>query len=68
MKGTGIGSKEKEQTDKVLNKIISKNSHDLINAEKVHSSHLVTLISINCSSKTVFSVCLAVTIHNVKKE
>ena len=38
MEGTGIGSQEKEQTDKVLNKIISKNSHDLINVEKVHSS------------------------------
>ena len=38
MEGTGIGSPEKEQTDKLLNKILSKNSHDIINVEKVHSS------------------------------
>ena len=33
-----IGSQEKEHIAKVLNKSISKNSLDIINVEKVHSS------------------------------
>ncbi|KAK7292064.1 hypothetical protein RIF29_07727 [Crotalaria pallida] len=34
VEGTGIGSLEKEQTEKVLNKIMSKNSHDILNVSK----------------------------------
>ncbi|OWM65908.1 hypothetical protein CDL15_Pgr015333 [Punica granatum] len=32
--GKGLGSKEKEQTDRVLNKLISKNSHEILNIDK----------------------------------
>ncbi|KAF3453681.1 hypothetical protein FNV43_RR04122 [Rhamnella rubrinervis] len=34
VEGTGIGSQEKEQTDKVLNKLLSKNSHEILNVNK----------------------------------
>uniref|UniRef100_A0A5B7BNH1 Ribosome biogenesis regulatory protein n=1 Tax=Davidia involucrata TaxID=16924 RepID=A0A5B7BNH1_DAVIN len=32
--GSGMGSLEKQQTDKILNKLISKNSHEILNVEK----------------------------------
>ncbi|KAI4344116.1 hypothetical protein L6164_011384 [Bauhinia variegata] len=32
--GKGMGSQEKEQTEKILNKIISKNSHDMLDVDK----------------------------------
>ncbi|XP_030553401.1 ribosome biogenesis regulatory protein homolog isoform X2 [Rhodamnia argentea] len=32
--GKGQGSKEKEQTDRVLNKLLSKNSHEILNVDK----------------------------------
>ncbi|XP_019172894.1 PREDICTED: ribosome biogenesis regulatory protein homolog isoform X2 [Ipomoea nil] len=32
--GSGMGSLERQQTDKVLNKLISKNSHDILNVNK----------------------------------
>uniref|UniRef100_A0A2N9HLH2 Ribosome biogenesis regulatory protein n=1 Tax=Fagus sylvatica TaxID=28930 RepID=A0A2N9HLH2_FAGSY len=32
--GTGIGSQEKKQTEKVLNKLFSKNSHEILNLDK----------------------------------
>ncbi|KAF8393233.1 hypothetical protein HHK36_021474 [Tetracentron sinense] len=32
--GTGMGSLEKQQTDKVLNKLISKHSHEILNVDK----------------------------------
>ncbi|KAL2479715.1 Ribosome biogenesis regulatory protein-like protein [Abeliophyllum distichum] len=32
--GSGMGALEKQQTEKVLNKLISKNSHDVLNIEK----------------------------------
>lgn len=35
VEGTGIGSQEKEQTEKVLNRLISKNSHEILNINKV---------------------------------
>lgn len=35
VEGAGIGSREKEQTDKVLNKLISKHSHEILNVDKV---------------------------------
>ncbi|XP_021894727.1 ribosome biogenesis regulatory protein homolog [Carica papaya] len=34
VEGSGIGSREKEQTDKVLSKLISKNSHEILNVDK----------------------------------
>ncbi|CAH2050176.1 unnamed protein product [Thlaspi arvense] len=34
VEGSGMGSLEKQQTDKVLNKLISKNSHEILNVEK----------------------------------
>ncbi|XP_044463081.1 ribosome biogenesis regulatory protein homolog [Mangifera indica] len=34
VEGTGIGSQEKEQTEKVLNKLISKHSHEILNVDK----------------------------------
>ncbi|XP_038878495.1 ribosome biogenesis regulatory protein homolog [Benincasa hispida] len=34
VEGTGIGSQEKEQTEKVLNRLISKNSHEILNVSK----------------------------------
>ncbi|XP_010528668.1 PREDICTED: ribosome biogenesis regulatory protein homolog [Tarenaya hassleriana] len=34
VEGSGMGSREKEQTDKVLSKIISKNSHEILNVNK----------------------------------
>lgn len=35
VEGTGIGSQEREQTEKVLNRLISKNSHEILNVNKV---------------------------------
>lgn len=32
--GRGMGSQEKEQTEKILNKLISKHSHDALNVDK----------------------------------
>lgn len=32
--GTGVGSKEREQTENILNKIMSKNNHDILNVNK----------------------------------
>lgn len=32
--GSGMGSLERQQTDKVLNKLISKNSHEILNVKK----------------------------------
>lgn len=34
VEGTGIGSQEREQTEKVLNRLIAKNSHDILNINK----------------------------------
>ncbi|GAA0153458.1 ribosomal protein [Lithospermum erythrorhizon] len=34
VEGTGMASLERQQTEKVLNKLISKNSHELVNVEK----------------------------------
>ncbi|CAK9329591.1 unnamed protein product [Citrullus colocynthis] len=34
VEGTGVGSQEKEQTEKVLNRLISKNSHEILNINK----------------------------------
>ncbi|KAK7388704.1 hypothetical protein VNO78_23531 [Psophocarpus tetragonolobus] len=44
VEGTGIRSQEREQTEKILNKIISKNSHDILNIEK-HSIANYTISS-----------------------
>ncbi|XP_027332527.1 ribosome biogenesis regulatory protein homolog isoform X2 [Abrus precatorius] len=41
VEGTGMGSQEREQTEKILNKIISKNSHDILNVEKAVTVHNV---------------------------
>nr|GFC58149.1 ribosome biogenesis regulatory protein homolog [Tanacetum cinerariifolium] len=34
VKGSGMGSLEKQQTDKILNKLMAKNSHDIFNVGK----------------------------------
>ncbi|XP_054825425.1 ribosome biogenesis regulatory protein homolog [Prosopis cineraria] len=34
VEGSGAGSREKEQTEKVLNKIFSKHSHEILNVDK----------------------------------
>ncbi|KAG8487813.1 hypothetical protein CXB51_018264 [Gossypium anomalum] len=34
VEGSGIGSREKEQTENVLNKLISKHSHEILNVDK----------------------------------
>ncbi|XP_059433437.1 ribosome biogenesis regulatory protein homolog [Corylus avellana] len=34
VEGKGLGSQEREQTEKVLNKLISKNSHEIFNVDK----------------------------------
>ncbi|KAL2487366.1 Ribosome biogenesis regulatory protein-like protein [Abeliophyllum distichum] len=39
--GSGMGALEKQQTEKVLNKLISKNSHGVLNVEKGNSFLLV---------------------------
>ena len=41
VEGKGIGSQEKEQTEKILNKIMSKHSHDILNVDKAVSMHTV---------------------------
>ncbi|RDX79648.1 Ribosome biogenesis regulatory protein-like protein [Mucuna pruriens] len=41
VEGTGIGSQEREQTEKILNKIMSKNSHAILNVEKAVTMHTV---------------------------
>ncbi|KAK7330124.1 hypothetical protein VNO77_24310 [Canavalia gladiata] len=41
VEGAGMGSQEREQTQKILNKIISKNSHDILNVEKAVTMHNV---------------------------
>lgn len=37
VEGTGVGSREREQTENVLNRLISKNSHEILNVNKVFS-------------------------------
>lgn len=37
VEGTGVGSREREQTEKILNRLISKNSHEILNINKVFS-------------------------------
>lgn len=39
--GSGMGSLEKQQTDKVLNKLISKNSHEILNVGKAINMYKV---------------------------
>ncbi|XP_022144805.1 ribosome biogenesis regulatory protein homolog [Momordica charantia] len=34
VEGTGVGSREREQTENVLNRLISKNSHEILNVNK----------------------------------
>ncbi|XP_059635084.1 ribosome biogenesis regulatory protein homolog [Cornus florida] len=46
VEGLGMGSLEKQQTEKVLNKLISKNSHYILNVEKVFLNHQFTFIII----------------------
>ncbi|KAJ1422672.1 Ribosomal biogenesis regulatory protein [Sesbania bispinosa] len=41
VEGKGMGSQEREQTEKILNKIISKNSHDILNVDKAVTMHNV---------------------------
>ncbi|KAL2338355.1 hypothetical protein Fmac_012801 [Flemingia macrophylla] len=41
VEGTGMGSLEREQTEKILNKIMSKNSHDILNVQKAVTMHTV---------------------------
>ncbi|XP_004485584.1 ribosome biogenesis regulatory protein homolog [Cicer arietinum] len=41
VEGTGIGSMEREQTEKILNKIMAKNSHDILNVTKAVTVHNV---------------------------
>lgn len=35
VEGTGMGSLERQQTDKILNKLLSANSHDILDVGKV---------------------------------
>lgn len=35
VEGTGIGSLEKQQTERVLSKLIAKNSHEILNVDRV---------------------------------
>lgn len=42
--GSGMGAMEKQQTEKVLSKLISKHSHEILNVEKVHSFALLYYI------------------------
>jgi hypothetical protein len=47
VEGKGIGSQEREQTEKVLNKLISKNSQEIFNVDKVkfiHSANLSLMV------------------------
>ena len=44
VEGSGIGSREREQTENVLNKLISKHSHEILNVDKVNLSHVVGFI------------------------
>lgn len=59
--GSGMGAMEKQQTEKVLSKLISKHSHEILNVEKVHSFallyfppissfvfHLIYLVALEC--------------------
>ncbi|KAI5640730.1 hypothetical protein M9H77_00460 [Catharanthus roseus] len=41
VEGSGMGSLEKQQTDKVLNKLMSKNSHEILNVEKAINMYKV---------------------------
>ncbi|KAF5725821.1 ribosome biogenesis regulatory protein isoform X1 [Tripterygium wilfordii] len=41
VEGSGIGTQEKEQTEKVLSKLISKNSHEILNLDKAVSMYNV---------------------------
>ena len=44
VEGSGIGSREREQNENVLNKLISKHSHEILNVDKVNLSHVVGFI------------------------
>ncbi|XP_057967215.1 ribosome biogenesis regulatory protein homolog [Malania oleifera] len=41
VEGKGMGSQERQQTEKVLNKLISKNSHEMLNVHKAATVHKV---------------------------
>lgn len=46
-----MGSLEKQQTDKVLNKLIWKNSHEILNVSKVGYGNLLAVL---CLTKVCF--------------
>ncbi|XP_028766327.1 ribosome biogenesis regulatory protein homolog [Neltuma alba] len=41
VEGSGVGSREKEQTEKIMNKIFSKNSHEILNIDKAVKTYNV---------------------------
>ncbi|KAG9459658.1 hypothetical protein H6P81_004166 [Aristolochia fimbriata] len=46
VEGKGIGSQEQQQTEKILNKLISKNSHEILNVDKA-----VTMYNVKAEKK-----------------
>ncbi|PPD88070.1 hypothetical protein GOBAR_DD14971 [Gossypium barbadense] len=50
VEGSGIGSREKEQTENVLNKLISEHSHEILNLDKSYS-HDVTMHNVKKEKK-----------------
>jgi regulator of ribosome biosynthesis len=42
VEGKGVGSKEKQQTDKILNKLLSRSSHEILDVNKVSNCLLYT--------------------------
>ncbi|KZV18890.1 ribosome biogenesis regulatory protein [Dorcoceras hygrometricum] len=45
VEGSGMGALEKQQTEKVFNDLISKNSHEILNVEKVRFLYCLCLVS-----------------------
>ncbi|XWS26984.1 hypothetical protein CRYUN_Cryun26dG0076900 [Craigia yunnanensis] len=51
VEGSGIGLREKEQTENVLNKLISKHAHEILNVDKLSLSHSITMYNVKKEKK-----------------
>ncbi|KAH9309010.1 hypothetical protein KI387_036921, partial [Taxus chinensis] len=62
--GSGIGNQEKQQSDKILQKVLSSHDHNILDINKFcfTERHMFKLYAISSLS------ALAVTVFNVKKE
>lgn len=53
VEGSGMGAMEKQQTEKVLNKLMSQTSHQILNVQKVRLFVWVWVCSTNVKNSTI---------------